>query len=325
MEDEEQEPISFVDIAKRPSTVHSQARPSDLLDARAVFTAEIDGKTVWRIDTLMVKTIIDDDLEAFMRVLDLYQQCGNTQALDGVLTTLLSYDRPAMVDDCISRTGYGISFTAETAASGDVPTAAASSDKAYLGLNVHGKKRVDLARKGDPNAPAVYNQTVENMPMLWTAVKNGFISLVKYFAGEQPLAAYKFYASSHSDERARSIQKLPNFPEVLSAKLGWASNTFNESVLLVVITANRQDMMETLFTLRPKEMESFVHLRYVWSLYKVLGTFINDVSRHTTFEFNSLLAAARFGCDLWFFDFLLGKKVSPMESDSRGCVPMSIT
>ena len=40
--------------------------------------------------------------------------------------------------------------------------------------------------------------------------------------------------------------------------------------------------------------------------------------RHSTLNFNLLHAALRYGCDTWMVDFLLGKKVSPMEVDSDG-------
>ena len=48
---------------------------------------------------------------------------------------------------------------------------------------------------------------------------------------------------------------------------------------------------------------------------------LTDRDRHKGLEINSILAAVRWGCDIPMFDFLLGKKVSPMETDYRGFVP----
>ena len=56
---------------------------------------------------------------------------------------LLSKDRHEMLDELIRRTGTGIDL--KTVRREAIP--AKDKNKLYLGLNVHGKKRADLARK----------------------------------------------------------------------------------------------------------------------------------------------------------------------------------
>lgn len=259
MEDEtEPEPISFIDIAKRPSVMHSSARPVDLLRVASPFSGK-EGKVFQ--DTFIVKAIIDDDFEAFAQALDL---CSHLEEADRLSifnitwASLIAHDRPAMLDAYIRRTGLGISITAESNIADDEDhEATKSSQMAYLGLNVHGKKRKDLA---NPNTN--YTPSAEGIPMLWIAAKNGSVETVRYLASDQPLAAYNFYASSHSDRRAKLLKHVPDFAAILPAKLGWMSSHLNESVLTATIVANRQDIMEMLFALRPVDMENFVHLRY---------------------------------------------------------------
>ncbi|KAJ3554073.1 hypothetical protein NM688_g3295 [Phlebia brevispora] len=301
----EKETVDFIDIAKRPSTVHSQANPVDMLIVYGYYLAK-DEKT-YRYDTLLNQVVANDDFEAFVQILDLYRYAGDalgmteSQILAGnTFPGLFQYDRPAMLDEFIRRTGFGISLEVDSKDQDEEqPDSTSRKPKYYLGLNVHGKKRKDLASKGDPNAPHSMTPTGE-LPILWKAARAGLLEVIKYLASDRPLMAYKFYASSHSDKQAKLLNQIPDLASVLPAKLGWTTNVLNESALTAGIVANRKEVIETLYALRPKDVDSWVHLR------------------HKTLNFNNLLAAVRWGCDPWIFDFLLGKKVSPMEADHRG-------
>ncbi|KAF7790774.1 hypothetical protein EIP86_001731 [Pleurotus ostreatoroseus] len=302
MEDVVEEVIDFVDIAKRPTTVHSKARPQAMLGILGLYLSADSND--YKTHRLAVETIASDDFEAFTRLLDLYRfaQGDSTEGFDyDVLPALLfQYDRPAMLNEYIMRTGSGISLKSATDdQSEDVQDTTDQSSRVYLGLNVHGRKRKDLARKADPNARGQTNIR-EPIPPLWQAAKAGQIETLKYLASTQPAEAYRLYAASHSDERATLFKKIPDLATFVPARLGWTPNALNESVLLAAVIANRKDAIETLAMLRPNEIASLAHLQ------------------HKTLKFNLLLAAARWGCDPWVFDFLLGQKVSPMEVDHRG-------
>ncbi|PSR72889.1 hypothetical protein PHLCEN_2v11256 [Hermanssonia centrifuga] len=301
MEPEEEPIMNFVDIAKRPSAIHTKIRPSYMLDQARGPCPVKNGVSY---HTPINKAIVEDDFEAFTQILGLYDHLQDTKTnganflTSDVFHQLMLHDRPPMLNEFIRRTGLGIVLKSETGVDQEaVPDN--DSQQAYLGLNVHGKKRKDLAAKNDPSAPNTY-VTSEYIPMLWTAAQRGLIGVIKYLASDQPLAAYRFYASSHSDEWAKRLQRMPDLEAVLPGKLGWAVSSLNESVLTAAIIGNRMDSLETLFSLRPTEMENALHIR------------------HRTWGFNNIMAVARWGGEPAIFDFLLGKRVSPMEIDEQG-------
>ena len=263
--EEEQQPVDFIDIAKRHSAVTSPAKPTDLLFDSTVFMDASGDKH--NIASLVNKVVIEDDFEAFIQVLDLcnYLKTQDDKALQsvGLFNALIVNDRPAMLDEYIRRTGEGVSFDLDLDAEGEESASGSKKTKKreYLGLNVHGKKRKDLARRADPDAPQEVQY--EQLPLLWTLARSGRANTIKYLASEKPLEAYKFYAASHSDKRAREIQKIEDLATTLPAKIGWAVNQFNESVLTAAVISNQREVVETLFEVRPAEAEKFVQLKYV--------------------------------------------------------------
>ena len=58
----------------------------------------------------------------------------------------------------------------------------ARSLKAYLGLNMHGKKCKDLAQKVDPNAPQPSEK--HEFRLAWTAAHDGAVECVRYLVSE---------------------------------------------------------------------------------------------------------------------------------------------
>lgn len=266
MEDVVEEVIDFVDIAKRPTTVHSKARPRDMLGMLGLYLSA--DKNSYKTHRLAVETIASDDFEAFTRILDLYrftQEGDYTEGYDyDIFPALINqYDRPAMLNEYIMRTGLGISLKlVSDDQTEDVHNTTTESFKVYLGLNVHGKKRKDLAAKADPNAWRQANTSEPILP-LWQAASAGQIETLKYLASCQPTEAFRLYAASHSDERATLLRKIPDLATFVPARLGWTPNALNESVLLAAVIANRKDVIETLAMLRPNEIASLAHLQYV--------------------------------------------------------------
>lgn len=223
-----------------------------------------DGKTSECV-TPIVKAINDDDFEAFIQILELYNVLpGNEQP--NALACLIIQDRPAMLDEYIRRTGQGVDLTtreddpANDDENHDDIVQELEANKLYLGLNVHGKKRKDLATKGDPNAPRNSSNSDE-VPMLWQAARNGSMGVLRYLASDQPVAAYKFYASSHGDARAKLLKKVPDLAAVLPAKIGWAPNKFNETVVTAAISGQHADVLEALLSLAGKDVEPMLQLK----------------------------------------------------------------
>ncbi|KAI0656088.1 ankyrin [Cubamyces menziesii] len=295
-EDDERKPINFVDIAQRPSQVQTDTSPSKLLDFADGFECPKAEKEV--AGPPLFKAVIDDDFESFVQIADLYKALPTPHELpEKVFDWIIRYDRPAMLDEVIRRTGTGIELPQlheeEEEASGATPKTL--PPKTYLGLNVHGKKRKDLAQKGDPNAPTSSERS--EPPLLWKAAHDGAIAVIEYLATERPMAAYDYYLAAHSDERAQALRRNRN---QIPQRLGWASNELNESVITGAVIGDRVDIIEMLAKMRPTEMQSAMMARIHYS------------------GMNNILVAVNTGCSPAMFDYLMSKGVSPTDTDMRG-------
>lgn len=258
---EPEEEINLVDIAKVPSQVHTKISPQHMLSNIATPFIGKDGKEYCR--TLVNKAIIDDDFEAFIQILDLCKSLPGKSVPGDVLSALIVDDRPAMLDEFIRRTGLGITLTKrETAPESATQSQEEDDDdpdhRVYLGLNVHGKKRKDLA-KGDRRNQHYEEEGEE--PIVWTAAKLGAIGIVRYLASDQPLAAYKYYASAHGDAHAKLLRRIPDLSTVLPQKLGWTTSSLNETVASAAIFGGKVDILQALCSIRGKEIETALHLK----------------------------------------------------------------
>ncbi|EKM59033.1 uncharacterized protein PHACADRAFT_205211 [Phanerochaete carnosa HHB-10118-sp] len=301
--DEDMEPeedINLVDIAKKPSQVHTKTAPQHMLNNVTTPYICKDGQEYCK--TLINKTIDDDDFEAFAQILDLYNSLPGKPVPGNILSSLVWKDRPAMLDEFIRRTGQGFTLTEREASQTSQSQEEEDDDdpdhRVYLGLNVHGMKRKDLV-KGDPRNRRQHPQEDED-PIVWTAAKLGAIGVVRYLASDQPLAAYKYYASAHGDAHAKLLRRIPDLAAILPEKLGWTTTSLNETVASAAIFGGKIDILQALCSIRGKEIENALHLK------------------HRTLGYNSLLAAARFSDNIELFDFLLSKGVSPLETDING-------
>lgn len=63
--------------------------------------------------------------------------------------------------------------------------------------------------------------------------------------------------------RAKQLEKIPDLVAVLLAKLGWATNKSNETVVTAAITGQRADVLEALLSLSGKDVEPMLHFKYV--------------------------------------------------------------
>ncbi|KAF7333042.1 Ankyrin repeat protein [Mycena venus] len=286
----EQDTINFVDIASRPSTVECNVQPKDILGAAHGFSDR----------DLIRKAVNDDDLEAFVNVLNLYKHSPKHVDLPNyVLEAIVQKDRVEMLDEYIRRTGSGIRIQTIAQDGDEIIPVVNDKNKVYLGLNVHGKKRTDLAKRNDPDA-SQQEEAVE-FPLVWRAVSVSAKSILDYLQTDRPLAAYKFYASSNSSETALILRRKADLAKVLPEWLGWSITSVGESPLTVAIVTRKLDTVKYLFEKSPRLMASCLHERI-----KFLGV-------------NSLMIAVQLGCDTDLVDFLLAKSVSPAQADqTRG-------
>ncbi|KAH9944572.1 ankyrin [Amylocystis lapponica] len=300
-EDEAMEPevVDFVDIAKRPSTVHTSATPLELLTKSTVWLDKDETK-VYQVAPLL-KAVVDNDFEAFVQIAELYKALPKPEPLpDYTLTWILQHDRPNMLDEFIRRTGAGFDFEAESE-SDNSPTETTHSKKSktYLGLSVHGKKRKDLALKNDPNAPPPARGF--SPPLLWNAAKEGALEVIQYLSGVQPLAAYQYYASTHSDECARHIRRVSNLASVLPALLGWTTNPLKESPYTAAVAATKLDALKALLAFQRPELQNALSVRL----------------NYVAFNHIHVLVSSR-ECSVEMFEFLRATGISATDLDHRG-------
>ncbi|KAH9949875.1 ankyrin [Amylocystis lapponica] len=299
--DETMEPevMDFVDIAKRPSTVHISAAPVELLKQEAIWLNENETEAYQGV--LLFKAIADNDFEAFVQIAELYKSLPKAQPLpDITLTWILQHDRPNMLDELIRWTGVGFNVEAQSESEhSQTETAHPKKSKTYLGLNVHGKKRKDLALKNDPDArPSARGFS---LPLLWDAAQEGALNVIKYLSGIQALAAFQYYASTHNDQHARHIRRVPDLAAVLPESLGWTTNPLKESPYTAAVAANKLETLKALLAFQRPELQNALSARL----------------NYVAFNHIHLLVSSR-TCSVEMFEFLRAEGISATETDHRG-------
>lgn len=255
----EQEVPTFVDIAHRPSTVRTDVHPKRLLDGSSVRLPieKADGTYMHVYADILQKAVYDDDFEAFVNILNLYKTSPVPMTLNtNTVEIIIRNDRADMLDEFIRRTGVGIDVKYVQKGGEDV-LATNDTNRLYLGLSVHGKKRMDLAKMNDPNA----THTPITYPLLWRAGLAGAKEIVEYLSGGRPLAAYQFYASSSGDELALLLRRTENLHKTLPQWLGWKLTPLGDSPLTAGVLGKDVELVKKLFAKNPRLMASSLHER----------------------------------------------------------------
>jgi hypothetical protein len=125
------------------------------------------------------------------------------------------------------------------------PKALNDKNRIYLGLNVHGKKRADLATQNDPDAQSSSSTFI---PLIWRAAKKSAKGIISYLVGQRPLGAYRRYAESHTDERAMWLE------EHLPVWLGWITDSLGQNPLTAAIVGNNVETLQWLFEKAPDQL-----------------------------------------------------------------------
>ncbi len=146
-------------------------------------------------------------MEAFTHLTKLYRYAkdGPIDVYGRILTEIVECDRPEMLDMCIRRSGHGISFVSVHSDEQEgFHHIVNDESRFYLGHNVHGKKRKDLARESYPDADSSEDDPT---PLLWRAALAGAAKVVQYLGSRRPLEAYEFFSVSHNDEKAIKVRR----------------------------------------------------------------------------------------------------------------------
>ena len=250
---EQQKPINFTDIAASPSSVRVDVPPTKMLETLATV---LQAGRKYRSCNPLQKAIVENDFEAFVRTLDLYDFAGMETSPDSVAYNLaVTLDRPEMVDEFIRRSGVGIPVPSD-AAKGHGAGSKVSVERVYLGLKVGGKRRTDFVKR-----KAQRKALAHNYDLLRSAIRSGSTKVVDYLAGPRPTAAFTHFVETHNDDIAQDLKNIDNLGAVLPDLLGWNSDELNESPLLCAVINNKLDILKQMFALKPTSMEEALHLR----------------------------------------------------------------
>lgn len=254
----EKDSSDFIDISQRPSEVQVDVSPEQLLSETHRYQ---DPKTKSHVDGCPLQgAIIQNDFATFVQITDLYKSLPSPLELPSdALAWAMKYDRPDMLDEVIRRTASGIDIPEEwqdEEETGEGVKLEAQSLNVYFGLNIHGKKRKDLARKVDPDAPTTSEK--RGLPLAWIAAHDGALECVRYLASERASAAYRYYASTHSDKRARYLRSID---DQIVQRLGWCIDELNESVITAAVIGDNVELLRAVMDLRPTQLEDSLMAR----------------------------------------------------------------
>jgi hypothetical protein len=247
----------FVDIAKVASTVRSDRHPRNMLSEVTFYWREEDNTQ--RNSNLLGRAAEKKDLEAFTKIADLYASLSEPVDLgQDLLDSIVSTDAPEILHEYIRRSGYGLDFEQAKKAIEHLPPVMNDKNRVYLGLNVNGKKRADLAQKNDPNAAG----SVNVIPLVWQAARGGADKIIEYLSGDKPLAAFRYHATACNTVRAEQLRRTPDLEQVLPKWLGWIISDLGESPLSAAILGNKLETIKVLFAKQPKLLKSALHEKY---------------------------------------------------------------
>lgn len=304
----ERAPINLEDIASRVSQVRSSTSPVTLIDATFDWCKDAEAISTRRFDVLG-KAIDERDLEAFITIVNALEEHGRDRDLvfNGLrLSQIITADAVHLLDEYIRRTGRGVDLEGldvdDDAAEPDVD--AQQTSKIYLGLNVHGKKRKDLARRSDPDAPGY--ESSDNVPLLWQAARAGAVEVIAWLQSPAATAAYRFYSFAKTTDRALLLRRI-NLDSKMPELLGFTKSALNETPLFAAILGCQQQQVKPKLT------------RVLKQLLKVFpdsGAHLHLAAKHTRLTPVLLLCALGGPPDV--LEFLIGQGVDVSAVDHRG-------
>jgi hypothetical protein len=159
-----------MDISHRFSTILISVHPSTLFRA----SSHISKDGLWYLAPFAA-AVNATDVEATEQILALHELCDPPFSVDPhlELNNILQCDSPALLDLLKRKFGIGLGVSEEEGDDEPQGTEEARKiPKTYLGLDVHGVKRKDLAKRNDPDAPR-RSHRFDHIPLLWSAANKG--------------------------------------------------------------------------------------------------------------------------------------------------------
>lgn len=130
---------------------------------------------------------------------------------DSDFSYALAADKPALVEEIITRTGAGIPLNELVKKSG---VEIKEKPKYYQGLSVHGSKRKDWA---DAGRNANHEPAESQRPPLLEAAHLNSLKLVEWFLCDAPIRCYKAFAETNKDDKR--LQRLAEAEGGLEASI----------------------------------------------------------------------------------------------------------
>ncbi|KAH8111009.1 ankyrin repeat protein [Phellopilus nigrolimitatus] len=293
---------SFTDLTARESAVQCNTSPELLMNTEVTRRLREDGKGVISKGSVVKQACNGGDLEAFVNIYEMMQLLPEAQEPDmSCILAALESDSSDLLDELIRRTGLGIDLGQLVEPSEEEHTEAKTS-KFYLGLTVHGKKRKDLARRGDAHASKQSANT--EIPLLWSAIRESAKKVVEYLSGSGPLVAYRYYSMTKSTERAEGLRKFQDLDKHLPMLLGVLPNARRETALTATILSRERkeklSMAKRILSLFPTQASNLLHSTLAFS------------------GMTPLHLAATENLESEFFDFLISNGLSVETSDRYG-------
>ncbi|KAG8987768.1 hypothetical protein FRB90_003164, partial [Tulasnella sp. 427] len=219
-------------------------KPNQLLnyDTKYAIEARPGGKFyIGNADPLAL-ALRENDVEAFNQIADMMASLEEPMPIpEHLRDDVIWSDSPDLLDAWIRRTGDGLSLPkpkAKESAEGQPQTQHHDDDddeyKIYLGLNVHGKKRKDLAQREDPNAPYA-NDSESKVPIAWRCASKQKIALLEYLNSPKAIEAYKYYAENNKTRLAKRLAEALQTPEDFPKMVGLAVTRLAETPVLAAV------------------------------------------------------------------------------------------
>ncbi|KAG8939515.1 hypothetical protein FRC00_013838, partial [Tulasnella sp. 408] len=240
----EKRPAGYTDLAKRFHTVSVNVKPNQLLSYDAKCAVEgISGSNGYSgtADPITL-AVRENDAEAFAQIADMMENLEDSMGIpESLRDVILLNDSPDLLDAYIRRTGDGLTLPKPKAKETTEGKAQAHHDddddeeyKIYLGLNVHGKKRKDLASREDPNAP-YQSDDDSKVPIGWRAASKQAIAILEYLNSPKAIEAYKHYAATYKSRLAKRLAEALQNPDDFPKMVGFSLSRLGETPVLATV------------------------------------------------------------------------------------------
>ncbi|KAG9021743.1 hypothetical protein FS837_007009, partial [Tulasnella sp. UAMH 9824] len=306
----EKRPVGYTNLVKRFQTVSVKVKPDQLLSYHGKWATESTSgpdASAGFADPITLAAL-ENDVEAFYQIADMMEGLEEPMSMPvHLLQTILAADSPEMLDVFIRRTGEGLSLPkpkvqepADDANTVQHHHGDNNRDRIYVGLDVAGKKRKDLAHREDPNAPSAYAFAEHQIPIVWSAAPKQATAILEYLNSPRAIDAYKHYADTNKTSLAKRLAEVLTNTNDFSQMVGFSDS---KSAGTLVLAA----------------------MRNPYKPYKILPTLKKLMElqpRLTADGVRSRMSPLHFLCNsrlpVEIFDWMLANGADPLIRDERG-------